>query len=116
MEAFRTRIGKVTLKGGTTLHVLPDRRAEENDWLVSELLAAVEECVAARNGGMVGFALVTWGAQSDWSASVCYGEGSTIKDTLVPTFVGESLRRRLWTQDARHEIRVVLSGDDKDWT
>lgn len=115
MTSFRTKIGTVRFKSGGELRVLPDRKAEEHNWLLSELTKAVDDCVGARNGDMAGYALVTWGADRGWSASVSFGERSHVKDTQIPTFVLDALRRRLWRQDARYEAESIVRGGDDDW-
>lgn len=109
------RIGKIRFKNGAVLQLLPDRRAQEHEWLAADLREAVESCIEPHHGEMCGYAVVVWDTANDWSAAVRCGEFSRIRDTQVPTYVSEMLRRRLWRRDARHEVQSIVSGNDDEW-
>ncbi len=104
----RVRIGKVRLKGGAELRILPSRRTKEHDDCLGMLRTAVKEISTDLDGRMTGYALVAWSIDNWHSSSVNIENGSPINSTMVPSYVAEVLRRRQATKDARAQVCTIL--------
>jgi len=100
------RIGKVRFKNGATIRLLPDKRAEEHQWLMADISRSVEVMDGQLNNMIAGYALVVWDSLGSWSAASRCGEFSPITETMVPSFVRDALLRWRWLHDARDEMRA----------
>lgn len=101
MNAARTRIGRVTLRGGADLRIFPgventDRRYVERDMrVVLDAHCRIDPAIA-------GFALVVWSPDGTSTCMSRINESNMIPSILVPDFVRNRLladRIERWTID-----------------
>lgn len=92
------RIGRVRLKSGGEVRLLPLVRHEGRDAIMRSVRACLDEQVDP-----AGFAFVVWDADLSSSASHWSGPGSGIPSILIPDFIRNrllALQIERWTIDS----------------
>lgn len=93
------RIGRVKLRGGADLHIIPNANAERHAETMKALAETINH-VAYENGEQVaGFALVMWCADGTVSSRSWIAANSPVLSTMVPHMAAEALRR--------HQVREI---------
>lgn len=93
MKQSHARIGKVSFKGGPTIHRLPTQRYE--DW--RGLMIDQARKVAANFGPdeVAGFVVIAWAADSSHSVGWRLDENSLLGRTMLPSWLSDVVRREL---------------------
>lgn len=99
-EHRHCRIGRITLRGGAVLHLLPEDTAR-HDALIDELQKVTEYISEEYGTRFAGFALVAWNADGGHVALIQTFHGCPVCATDVPDAAKAALHRHLWLSDIR---------------
>lgn len=87
------RIGKVTLKNGTTVH--PLHNEQYADWRGKMIQNARDIAGHYRDNEMTGYVVFAWNDNGDYSISFQKSARGAISSVLVPEFIADAVRRNL---------------------
>jgi hypothetical protein len=88
MKTSIPRLSKATFRDGRTIHVIRNTRAEACQ---RAYRCQTEHIAKAREGEMIGFAIVAWGVGGGVSTSLSCFDGSQVGIMMAPEFVKTAL-------------------------
>jgi hypothetical protein len=87
------RIGKVTLKAGLKIVTLSPQQYDKDRSTFLEHSRSIASW--HKPGEVAGWAMVVWRPNGSYSVSHFIGDESPIREAMLPSFVGDVVRRRL---------------------
>ena len=100
------RIGKVTLKGGASLQLLPSARERNSAKQFGKLAKAMRHVDRLYSGQLDGFVIMCWTPEARWNAF--YACGEAVNTNILPEYCAGAIRREICEDDARDLVDRVL--------
>lgn len=90
------KIGKVTLRGGAELRVFDNRSPHIQPEIRRRFMKNAGE-IHSQMPDMAGYVLVGWARDGTYLRATQVGNGTTVRESQLPSFIADILRRDWWT-------------------
>jgi hypothetical protein len=102
------RVGRVRLKGGAELRVLPSRREKHHADVMAHAARITTEMGRALDGTVCGSIIVLWTSDGYYCIDVKGAESNPFPWPMLPTFAADAVRREIGQSDARNQVARML--------